>query len=71
VVLATQFQDCIPGATPIAFGNWDKVYTLANRKAVQMQIDDYSAGFCRLWKWEARIGGAITCNRAARLLRIK
>jgi hypothetical protein len=43
--------DVMPGVTPVAFENWEVVYTLANGKAVQMQIDGYSAGFCRLWKW--------------------
>ena len=71
VILATQFPDVLPGSTPVAFGNWPQTYTLVTRKAVSMQIDDFSAGFCRLYKWEARIGGSITCARSARLLRVK
>jgi HK97 family phage major capsid protein len=71
IMICTQFPDCIPGATPVAFENWPQTYSLVTRKAVQMQIDDYSAGFCRLYKWEARIGGSVTCSRSARLLRVK
>jgi hypothetical protein len=34
-------------------------------------MDPFSAGFCILQKFSARIGGGITCSNAARLLRIK
>jgi HK97 family phage major capsid protein len=71
VVLSTQMPNCIPGATPVAFGGWDAVYTVANRKATTMQADPYSAGFCILFRFEARVGGAVTCAGAARLLRVK
>ena len=30
-----------------------------------------SAGFCTLFRFEARTGGAVTCGNAARLLRIR
>jgi hypothetical protein len=36
-----------------------------------MQQDPYSAGFCVLFKFEARIGGAPLCVNAGRLLRIQ
>jgi hypothetical protein len=36
-----------------------------------MQADPYSAGFCILFRFEARVGGAVTCAGAARLLRVK
>jgi hypothetical protein len=42
-----------------------------NRKAVTMQQDPYSAGFCIPFRFESRIGGGIVCPKAARLLRIK
>ena len=70
VKIATQMPDVTPGATPVAFGNWKEVYMLVNRKAVTMQQDPYSAGFCVLFKFEAGIGGGITCPLAARLMRI-
>lgn len=69
--IATQMPDVAPGATPVAYGNWKKVYMIVWRKAVTMQQDPYSAGFCILYKFEARVGGGILCPNAARLLRIK
>jgi HK97 family phage major capsid protein len=63
--------DIQPGATPIAFGNWQQAYTIADRKAVTMLIDPHSAGFCSIFKFEAQIGGATTCPNAAGLLRIR
>src|SRR5262249_41641111 len=71
VVIAQQMPDVIPGAMPIAYGNWQEAYTVVNRKAVTMMQDPYSAGFCVLFRFEARIGGAVTCPNAARLLRIR
>jgi len=69
--IVTQMPDVAPGATPVAFGNWSEVYMVVNRKAVTMQQDPYSAGFCILYKFEARVGGGIICPNAARLLRIR
>jgi HK97 family phage major capsid protein len=71
VIIAPQMPDCVPGATPVAFGNWNRAYMVVNRKGVTMQQDPYSAGFCVLFKMEARIGGAVVCPGAARLLRIR
>jgi HK97 family phage major capsid protein len=70
VVIANQMPDVVVGSTPVAFGNWKQAYMMVNRKAVTMQQDPYSAGFCVLFKFEARIGGAPICPNAARLLRI-
>jgi predicted phage gp36 major capsid-like protein len=67
----TQMPDVNPGATPVAYGNWQKTYTIVYRKAVTIQVDHYSANFCTLFKCEARVGGAVTCGNAARLLRIR
>jgi hypothetical protein len=44
---------------------------VVNRKGVTMQADPCSAGFCHLFKFEARIGGGVGCPNAARLLRIR
>ena len=71
VVIANQMPDAVPGATPVAFANWKQLYMVVNRKAVTMQQDPYSAGFCILFKFEARIGGAPLCTNAGRLLRIQ
>ena len=70
VNIASQMPDVAPGSTPVAFGNWQKTYTIVERKGVTMQVDPYSSGFCSLYKFEARIGGSTTCPNAARLLRI-
>jgi len=71
LTIVTQMPDVAPGTTPVAFGNWNEVYMIVNRKAVTMQQDPYSAGFCVLYKFEARIGGGVFCPNAARLLRIR
>jgi len=68
---ATQMPDVAPGSTPVAFGDFSKAYTIVERKARTMQIDPYSAGFCGIFKFEARVGGATTCPNAAKLLRIR
>src|SRR5215510_9592047 len=65
VTIATQMPNVAPGALPIAFGNWREAYTVVTPKAVTMQSDPYSDGFCHLFKFEARIGGGITCPNAA------
>src|SRR5262245_48314548 len=70
VNIVTQMPDVAPGTTPVAFGNWPIVYMVVNRKAVTMQQDPYSAGFCILYKFESRVGGGVVCPNAARLLRI-
>jgi len=71
VTVVTQMPDVLPGNTPVAYGNWKKVYMIVWRKAVTMQQDPYSAGFCVLYKFEARVGGGILCPNAARLLRVR
>lgn len=69
--IVTQMPDVATGATPVAIGNWRETYTVVTRKAVSMQRDDYSAGFCVVFKFDARVGGDILCPNAARLMRIQ
>jgi HK97 family phage major capsid protein len=71
VHIASQFPDIAPGSTPVAFGSWEKTYTIVWRKAVTLQVDPFSANFCVLFKAEARVGGGITCGNSARLLRVR
>jgi len=71
ITIVTQMPDVAPGSTPVAFGNWEEVYMVVNRRAVTIQQDPYSAGFCILWKFESRVGGGVICPNAARLLRIR
>jgi HK97 family phage major capsid protein len=53
IVIASQMPDVAPGSTPIAFGNWKHAYRVVDREAVTM-FDPYSAGFCTIFKFEAR-----------------
>ena len=71
IVIATQMPDALPGSTPIAVGDWKKAFTIVERKTPTISIDPYSAGFCLLYRAEARVGAGPTCPNAARLLRIK
>jgi HK97 family phage major capsid protein len=71
VAIASQMPDCIPGATPIAYGNWNQAYMVVNRRGVTVQNDPFSAGWCNLFKFDTRIGGAVVCANAARLLRVR
>jgi HK97 family phage major capsid protein len=71
VWIATQFPDVGAGTTPVAFGGWKQVYTLVIRRGLTWLMDPFSASFCILQKFSARIGGGITCANAARLLRIR
>jgi HK97 family phage major capsid protein len=71
VVIATQMPDPGPGATPIAVGDWRRAFTVVRRKAPTIQVDPFSAGYCLLYKSEARIGSGATCPNACRLLRIR
>jgi len=60
-----------PGWRPILFGNLRSTYTIVDRQATTVLHGPYSAGFCHQFKWEARLGGAVTCPNASRLLCIK
>ena len=71
IVIVSQMPDVQPGATPIAFADWKAAYTIVNRRATTMVADPFSAGFCTLFRFDCRVGGAVTCGNAARLLRIR
>jgi HK97 family phage major capsid protein len=70
-IVNTWLPDIAPGATPILCGDLKPTYMLVNRKQITMIQDIYSAGYCVLLKFEARVGGGIICANASRLLRIK
>ena len=70
VVIVTQMPECLPGNCPVLYANLRQLYTLVSRSATTMVPDPYTAGFCHLFKFEARVGGALTCPNAGRLLRI-
>lgn len=69
--IVSQMPDIAPGSTPIAYGNWRQCYTIVNRRATTMVPDPYTAGWCMLYRFDARLGGSVTCPNAARLLRIR
>lgn len=70
IVVIDAMPDIAPGATPVAFGNWKDVYRIVRRKALSFQRDDYSGGFCPIFKFESRATGGVICPNKARLLRI-
>jgi HK97 family phage major capsid protein len=70
VQIITQLPDVAPGSLPVLFINPKQAYMVVNRKSVTMQVDPYSAGWCQLYKFESRVGGAPTCVNSARWLRI-
>lgn len=71
LVICSWFPDVMPGSTPIMYGNLKQLYTLVNRRALTLLVDPYSAGWCTLFKWDARVGRNCTCPNAARLLRVR
>jgi HK97 family phage major capsid protein len=71
VTIMSQLPDVAPGATPILFGSLRRAYLLVWRRDVTLLTDPYSAGFCQLYKFSARVGGAPICANAMRLLRIR
>src|SRR5262249_55790056 len=71
VIIAPQMPTVETGHTPVAYGNWNRAYMVVNRKGVTMTMDPFSGGFCPIFRFEARIGGAPVCPNAARLLRIR
>jgi HK97 family phage major capsid protein len=70
IVIANQLPDVVPGACPVIFGNFKEAYTVVTRIGLTMRPDPYTAGFCTLFRFEARVGGNTTCPNAARFLRI-
>lgn len=70
ITIVTQMPNVATGATPVAFGNWEEAYRVVYRRGLSFQRDDYSAGYCVIYKFETRIGGGILCPNAARLLQI-
>lgn len=72
VTIVTQFPDVAPGATPVMFGNLRQAYTMCVRQATTMRPDPFTGGgFCTIFRFEARVGGNLTCPNALRLLRIR
>jgi HK97 family phage major capsid protein len=64
-VINNLMPDVAAGSTPVAFGNWRQAYIVVNRRGVTVQNDPFSAGWCNLFKSDARIGGAVVSGRGA------
>jgi HK97 family phage major capsid protein len=64
--IVTQMTDVAPGATPIAYGDWQNACMVVTCRVTTMTVDPSSA-----FTFEARVGSATTCPNAARPLRIK
>jgi HK97 family phage major capsid protein len=71
IFIATQMPDVSAGSTPVAFGDFQKAYSIVERRQPTITIDNYTGGWCRMFKCDARIGGSTTCPNASRLLRIR
>lgn len=71
VIIMDAMPDIAVGSCPIAFGNWRQVYRIVRRKALEMQRDDYSGGYCPIFKFESRVTGGVICPNKARLLLVK
>ena len=71
IVICSWMPDVMPGSTPILFGNLRATYTIVNRRALTLLTDPYSSGWCTLFRFDSRVGGACTCPNSFRLLRIR
>ena len=70
LTIVTQMPDPNPGAICVAFGQWDQAYRVVYRKPVSMLVDNFSGGFCPIFKFDARMNGMTVCPNAAKLLRM-
>jgi HK97 family phage major capsid protein len=71
VRIVSQMPNCEPGNTPVLYADLHQLDTLVIRSGTTMMPDPYSAQWCTLFRFEGRVGGAVTCANAGRLLRIK
>jgi len=70
VIVTPMMPDIGPGATPILVGNLQRLYLVVIRKLLTM-YPDASAGWCLVYRYSARIGGAVVCPGSGRLLKIR
>jgi HK97 family phage major capsid protein len=72
VRILTQMPDIAPGSTPVMFGDLRAGYMLVTRSGLSMTPDPYTAGgWCVLFRFSMRVGGAPICPNAVRVLRIR
>ena len=63
VVIQNFMPDIAPGATPVLYGDLRRSYIMVIRRATTLQTDPYSAGWCTLFKFDTRVGGAPACPK--------
>jgi HK97 family phage major capsid protein len=68
VEVVSQMPDPEPGATPILVADLGSLYQVVRRRGLTFSSEP--AGWCTVFKFSQRIGGAVICPQAARLLRI-
>jgi HK97 family phage major capsid protein len=71
VRVVSQMPNAEPGSTPILFADLEQLYLVVVRRATSLQSDPYSLSWCVQFKIDARVGGAVICPNAGRLLRIQ
>jgi HK97 family phage major capsid protein len=70
VLVAEDMPDIAAGAHPIAFGNFARGYTIAERPDLRVLRDPFSAKPHVLFYASKRVGGAVSDFAAIKLLRI-
>lgn len=64
--IVTQMPNVATGTNPVAIGDWKEAYTVVNRLGITTLRDPYSKAACGVvWTFRQRIGGGVTCPRAA------
>jgi HK97 family phage major capsid protein len=55
---------------PVAFGNWRRGYTIADRSPLTVLVDPYSIKGQVLWYFRRRVHGGVTNSNAIKLLKV-
>lgn len=68
VRIVSQMPDASPGSTPVLFADLGSLYQVVHRRG--LTFSSQPAGWCSVFLFSQRIGGAVVCPGAGRLLRI-
>ena len=69
VEVVSQMPDPVPGSTPVLVADLGSLYQVVRRRGLTFSSEP--AGWCTVFKFSQRIGGAIICANAGRLLRVQ
>ncbi len=58
------------GAYPIAFGNWQRGYTIVDRTDIEIIRDPYTKKGSTLFYVHKRVGGAVRNSEAIKVLKV-